>query len=227
MLKKNYNFEKGEVLLIDKPLNWTSFDVVKNIRTALGIRKIGHAGTLDPLATGLLILCTGKKTKEVNSFQEMEKEYEGKMVIGKTTPSVDLETAIDHEYDISHIREEEIYRVVNDFIGFIDQVPPVYSAIKVNGERVYKKARKGQSVELPPRKVNVLHFEITEVKLPELCFKVRCSKGTYIRSLVRDYGEKLGVGAYMTQLRRTAIGEFQVKQAVTPGDFLNALNIGI
>jgi len=227
MLKKNYNFEKGEVLLIDKPLNWTSFDVVKNIRTALGIRKIGHAGTLDPLATGLLILCTGKKTKEVNSFQEMEKEYEGKMVIGKTTPSVDLETAIDHEYDISHIREEEIYRVVNDFIGFIDQVPPVYSAIKVNGERVYKKARKGQSVELSPRKVNVLHFEITEVKLPELCFKVRCSKGTYIRSLVRDYGEKLGVGAYMSQLRRTAIGEFQVKQAVTPGDFLNALNIGI
>ncbi|MCZ6520819.1 MAG: tRNA pseudouridine(55) synthase TruB, partial [Bacteroidetes bacterium] len=208
MLKKTYNFEKGEVLLIDKPLNWTSFDVVKNIRNALGIRKIGHAGTLDPLATGLLILCTGKKTKEVNSFQEMEKEYEGKMVIGKTTPSVDLETAIDHEYDISHIREEEIYRVVNDFIGFIDQVPPVYSAIKVNGERVYKKARKGQSVELSPRKVNVLHFEITEVKLPELCFKVRCSKGTYIRSLVRDYGEKLGVGAYMSQLRRTAIGEF-------------------
>ncbi len=224
MLKKNYNFEKGEVLLIDKPLNWTSFDVVKNIRTALGIRKIGHAGTLDPLATGLLILCTGKKTKEVNSFQEMEKEYEGKMVIGKTTPSVDLETAIDHEYDISHIKEEEIYGVVNDFIGFIDQVPPVYSAIKVNGERVYEKARKGQSVELSPRKVNVLHFEITEIKLPELCFKVRCSKGTYIRSLVRDYGEKLGVGAYMSQLRRTAIGEFQVKQAVTPADFLNALN---
>ncbi|MCZ6900749.1 MAG: tRNA pseudouridine(55) synthase TruB [Bacteroidetes bacterium] len=223
MLKKTYNFEKGEVLLIDKPLNWTSFDVVKNIRNALRIKKIGHAGTLDPLATGLLILCTGKKTKEVNIFQEMEKEYEGKMVIGKTTPSVDLETAIDQEYDISHIREEEIYEVVNDFIGFIDQVPPVYSAIKVNGERVYKKARKGQSVELSPRKVNVLHFEITEVKLPELCFKVRCSKGTYIRSLVRDYGEKLGVGAYMSQLRRTAIGEFQVKQAVSPADFLNAL----
>jgi len=223
MLKKNYNFEKGEVLLIDKPLNWTSFDVVKNIRNALGIRKIGHAGTLDPLATGLLILCTGKKTKEVNIFQEMEKEYEGKMVIGKTTPSVDLETAIDQEYDISHIREEEIYEVVNDFIGFIDQVPPVYSAIKVNGERVYKKARKGEMIELSPRKVNVLHFEITQVKLPELCFKVRCSKGTYIRSLVRDYGKKLGVGAYMSQLRRTAIGEFQVKQAVTPADFLNAL----
>ena len=224
MLKKTYNFEKGEILLIDKPLNWTSFDVVKNIRNALGIGKIGHAGTLDPLATGLLILCTGKKTKEVNIFQEMEKEYEGKMVIGKTTPSVDLETTIDQEYDISHIKEEEIYEVVNDFIGFIDQVPPVYSAIKVNGERVYKKARKGQSVELSPRKVNVLHFKITEVKLPELCFKVRCSKGTYIRSLVRDYGKKLGVGAYLSQLRRTAIGEFQVKQAVTPADFLNALN---
>ncbi|MCZ6692876.1 MAG: tRNA pseudouridine(55) synthase TruB [Bacteroidetes bacterium] len=223
MLKKTYNFVKGEVLLIDKPLNWTSFDVVKNIRNALRIKKIGHAGTLDPLATGLLILCTGKKTKEVNIFQEMEKEYEGKMVIGKTTPSVDLETAIDQEYDISHIREEEIYEVVNDFIGFIDQVPPVYSAIKVNGERVYKKARKGEMIELSPRKVNVLHFEITQVKLPELCFKVRCSKGTYIRSLVRDYGKKLGVGAYMSQLRRTAIGEFQVKQAVTPADFLNAL----
>jgi len=224
MLKKTYNFIKGEVLLIDKPLYWTSFDVVKNIRNALRIKKIGHAGTLDPLATGLLILCTGKKTKEVNSFQAMEKEYEGKMVIGKTTPSVDLETDIDHEYDISHIREEEIHEVVNYFIGFIDQVPPVYSAIKVNGERVYKKARKGEMVELSPRKVNVLHFEITEVKLPELCFKVRCSKGTYIRSLVRDYGEKLGVGAYLSQLRRTAIGEFQVKQAVTPADFLNTLN---
>jgi len=224
MLKKTYNFIKGEVLLIDKPLYWTSFDVVKNIRNALRIKKIGHAGTLDPLATGLLILCTGKKTKEVNSFQAMEKEYEGKMVIGKTTPSVDLETDIDHEYDISHIREEEIHEVVNYFIGFIDQVPPVYSAIKVNGERVYKKARKGEMVELSPRKVNVLHFEITEVKLPELCFKVRCSKGTYIRSLVRDYGKKLGVGAYLSQLRRTAIGEFQVKQAVTPADFLNTLN---
>lgn len=215
------NQEPGSVLLIDKPYTWTSFDVVKKIRNTLKIKKIGHAGTLDPLATGLLILCTGKMTKQIDSYQAQEKEYEGKMVIGKTTPSIDLETDIDSEHDISHITEDAIFRNLGQFIGVISQVPPIYSAIKVDGKRVYKKARKGEDVVIEPRSVHIKEFEITDVSLPIISFRVVCSKGTYIRSLVRDFGQALAVGAYLSALRRTRIGEFCVSDALDVEAFIN------
>lgn len=211
--KSKFNFEEGEVLLIDKPLEWTSFDIVNKIRYAIKLKKIGHAGTLDPLATGLLILCTGKMTKKINEYQDMDKEYVGKMILGKTTPSFDLETAIDSEKDISGIIPEVIMETTKKFIGKIKQIPPIFSAIKVGGERLYKKARRGEDIKIEPREVHVDEFEITEIKLPEITFRVVCSKGTYIRSLVRDFGESLGSGAYMSALRRTRIGKFHVDNA--------------
>lgn len=206
---------QGSVILVDKPLEWTSFDVVNKLRYALKIKKIGHAGTLDPLATGLLILCTGKMTKQIEGYQAQEKEYTGKMVLGKTTPSVDLETAIDSETDISHLSKDAIYALTKKFTGIISQVPPVYSAIKVKGKRAYKSARKGEELKLRPREVEVRLFEITDVTLPEVSFRVICSKGTYIRSLVRDFGAALSVGAYLSELRRTRIGEYNIDQAKT------------
>jgi tRNA pseudouridine55 synthase len=216
------DFQQGVVLLIDKPYTWTSFDVVRKIRNTIKLKKIGHAGTLDPLATGLLVLCTGKMTKKIDTFQAQEKEYEGKMVIGKTTPSIDLETDVDSETDISHITEEMIFRNIGQFLGSISQIPPVFSAIKVGGKRVYEMARKGEAVAMEPRDVQIMEFEITDVSLPVLSFRVVCSKGTYIRSLVRDFGQALGVGAYMSALRRTRIGDFEVDQALTMNDFLEA-----
>lgn len=206
---------EGTVILIDKPLEWTSFDVVKKLRYFLKVKKIGHAGTLDPLATGLLVLCTGKMTKQIEKFQAQEKEYTGKLVLGKTTPSFDLETEIDSETDISHLKEKEIHEATGQFTGFIDQTPPAFSAIKVKGKRAYESARKGEAVELKSRQVEISHFEITNIQLPEVAFRVVCSKGTYIRSLVRDFGLALGVGAYMSELRRTRIGEFTIEQAQT------------
>jgi len=207
------NFEEGVVLLIDKPLEWTSFDVVGKVRNTIRIKKVGHAGTLDPLATGLLILCTGKMTKKIDTFQAQEKEYEGELVLGKTTPSYDMETEVDQEFDISTITETQIRENVRSFIGTISQFPPIYSAIKVGGEALYKKARKGETVEIKPREVTVSEFEITEINLPVVKFRVVCSKGTYIRSLVSDFGKALNNGAYMSALRRTRIGEFHVKDA--------------
>lgn len=205
--------ETDRVLLVNKPLRWTSFDVVRKLRYKLKIKKIGHAGTLDPLATGLLILCTGKMTKRIDEFQAQEKEYTGRFVIGQTTPSNDLETEVSSPADISHITKEQIYDATKRFIGVIDQVPPMHSAIFVDGKRAYELARKGKQVELKSRQVTISEFEITAIELPSISFRVVCSKGTYIRSLARDFGEALGVGAYLAELCRTRIGAFRLEDA--------------
>lgn len=203
------------VLLINKPLEWTSFDVVKKVRGKLRIKKIGHAGTLDPLATGLLILCTGKMTKRIDEFQAQEKEYTGKLVLGQTTPSYDLETAPSTPKDISVINPALIKQKASKFIGSIEQVPPLHSAIKVGGKRAYKLARSGQEAVLKARRVTVSEFEITNIDLPEVSFRIVCSKGTYIRSLAHDLGQELGVGAYLSELCRTRIGNFLLRDALT------------
>lgn len=203
------------VLLINKPLEWTSFDVVKKVRGKLQIKKIGHAGTLDPLATGLLILCTGKMTKRIDEFQAQEKEYTGKLVLGQTTPSYDLETVPSAPKDISFINAALIKQKANKFIGSIEQVPPLHSAIKVDGKRAYKLARSGQETVLKARQVTVSEFEITHIDLPEVSFRIVCSKGTYIRSLAHDLGQELGVGAYLSELCRTRIGNFLLRDALT------------
>lgn len=217
------DFQAGEVILIDKPYQWTSFDVVNKLRYGLKVKKIGHAGTLDPLATGLLILCSGKKTKEIDSYQAQEKEYTGTMVLGQTRPSIDRETEVDSERDISQLDEEQIRKVASRFQGLIEQVPPQYSAIKVKGKRVYEYARAGEEIKLQPRQVEVPLFEITRIELPEVDFRVICSKGTYIRSLVRDLGEALKAGAFLSELRRTRIGEFRVEDAQGPLEFLEGI----
>lgn len=206
---------EDRVILIDKPLEWTSFDVVNKLRKKLKIKKIGHAGTLDPLATGLLILCTGKMTKRIDEYQAQEKEYTGQLVIGQTTPSHDLETPVSEAKDIAHITDELITSAALKFTGMIDQIPPIHSAIKIDGKRAYKLARKGMEPELKPRSVLVSEFEITSIELPIVRFRIVCSKGTYIRSIARDFGEELGVGAYLSKLCRTRIGQFQLKDALT------------
>ncbi len=203
------------VLLINKPLHWTSFDVVKKLRYKLKIKKIGHAGTLDPLATGMLIVCTGKMTKRIDEYQAQEKEYTGTFVIGQSTPSNDLETEVNASMDISLISKELIHETGRKFIGVISQVPPAHSAIKVDGKRSYELARKGQEVELKAREVTIKEFEITSINLPRVDFRVVCSKGTYIRSLARDFGIALGNIAYLAALCRTRIGEFHLDQAIT------------
>lgn len=207
-----------QVLLVNKPLEWTSFDVVNKLRNKLKIKKIGHAGTLDPLATGLLIICTGKMTKQIDAYQAQEKEYTGKFVIGQTTPSHDLETEVSEPVDISGINEQKILEASQKFVGVLQQIPPLHSAIKVNGKRAYAFARKGKEVELKPRDVTVSEFTITKVNLPAVEFKIVCSKGTYIRSLARDFGEALGVGAYLAELCRTRIGSFSLSKAVSIED---------
>ncbi len=207
--------DPGTVILVDKPRTWTSFDVVKKLRYCLKVKKIGHAGTLDPLATGLLVLCTGKMTKQIESFQAQEKEYIGKFVIGATTPSYDLETEIENKVNVDHISESNILKAVELLTGEIEQTPPIYSAVKVDGKRAYKEARKGINVEIKPRTVNVRDFSITNLNLPEIEFKIVCSKGTYIRSIAHDLGQSLGVGAYLAELRRTRIGNFSIDSAKT------------
>lgn len=204
-----------QLLLINKPVGWTSFDVVNKLRYKLKIKKIGHAGTLDPLATGLLILCTGKMTKRIDEFQAQEKEYTGKFIIGQSTPSHDLETEVSEMKDISAISEAEIIEASKKFLGTIQQIPPLHSAIKVDGKRAYKMARKGKELELKPREVKITAFDIVEIKKPAVSFRIVCSKGTYIRSIARDFGNALGVGAYLTELCRTRIGEFNLKDAQT------------
>jgi tRNA pseudouridine55 synthase len=203
----------GEVFLIDKPLEWTSFDVVKKVRNALRIKKVGHAGTLDPLATGLLIVCAGKKTKSIDTYMGQEKEYTGTFVLGKTTESFDREKEIIEVADPSYLTLEDVKSAVTELTGDIFQIPPMHSAIKVDGKRVYESARKGIEVKMEPRPVTVSQFEITRFELPEIDFRIICSKGTYIRSLARDLGEKLEVGAYMSALNRTRIGEFRLEEA--------------
>lgn len=204
----------GQVLLINKPLRWTSFDVVKKLRYKLKIKKIGHAGTLDPLATGLLIVCSGKMTKSINDFMGMEKEYTGSLVIGQTTESYDLETTPTEPVDISHINAGAIRNAFASFTGIIQQTPPLHSAIKVNGKRAYELARAGEIAELKKREVEIKIFEIVKIELPRIDFRVVCSKGTYIRSLARDVGEVLGVGAYLSALCRTRIGTFKLEDAL-------------
>lgn len=211
------------VLLLDKPLKWTSFDVVNKVRYGGKFKKVGHAGTLDPLATGLLILCTGKKTKEIDTYQAQEKEYTGTLVLGKTTPSVDLETEFDATYPIEHITESAISEVVTKLTGHIEQIPPAHSAIKINGKRAYESARKGQDVEIKPRQVEVKEFDVDTSNFPEIHFRIVCSKGTYIRSMVRDFGKMLDSGAYMSALRRTRIGNFKIEDAKTIEQFLESL----
>lgn len=207
--------DPGKVLLVDKPLEWTSFDVVKKLKYKLKVKKIGHAGTLDPLATGLLILCTGKMTKQINTYQAQEKEYTGTFVIGSSTPSYDLETEINETRDISSLTKEKLEETAKTFIGVIEQVPPIFSAVKVDGKRAYKSARKGEEVKLKSREVTISEFQLTRISLPEVEFRVVCSKGTYIRSLARDFGLALDSVAHLSSLRRTRIGEFKVDSAKT------------
>ena len=206
---------EGRVLLVNKPLGWTSFDVVNKLRYRLKTKKIGHAGTLDPLATGLLIICTGKMTKRIDEYQAQEKEYTGKFVLGQSTPSHDLETEASEPEDISSISEDQIRGATQNFLGSIQQVPPLHSAIKVDGKRAYKLARKGKDVELKPREVFIKEFEITSIIKPVVEFRVVCSKGTYIRSLARDFGKALGTVAYLSELCRTRIGDFKLTDALT------------
>lgn len=208
-------FEDGQVLLIDKPLHWTSFDMVRKIRGMLRIKKVGHAGTLDPLATGLLIICTGKFTKKINEYMSAIKEYTGSFILGAVTPTYDLESLPEQEKDFSFVTDELLFTTVKKFEGEIDQFPPVYSAIKKEGVALYELARRGEAVELKSRKINIYDFIITSVELPIVHFKVICSTGTYIRSLAHDVGRDLGCGAYLSSLRRTKIGEFKVDDAET------------
>lgn len=219
----------GQVLLIDKPLHWTSFQAVNKlrweIRQAFNIKKIkvGHAGTLDPLATGLLVICTGKMTKQINIFQGQVKEYTGTFVLGSTTPSYDLETEIDQTYPTEHISEALIHETTKQFIGDIEQYPPVFSAIKKDGKRLYEFARAGEAVEIKSRTVHISEFEITSINGNSVEFRVVCSKGTYIRSLANDFGKALNSGAHLSVLRRTKIGDFSVDDAVTPEKFIEQL----
>lgn len=212
---------QGIMLLLDKPKEYTSARVVNIVKKFLDVNKAGHSGTLDPKATGLMIVCTGKKTKSLNDLLGSDKEYEGVMVIGEITKSYDSETEVYDKKDISHITEEQVNNCAEKFRGEIQQVPPMYSAVKFKGQPLYKMARKGKTMERLPRTVNIKEFEITSVDLPEVSFRVLCSKGTYIRSLVSDYGVELGTGAYLKELRRTKIGEFDIKDSITVEEFIN------
>lgn len=229
-LKKTYDFLGGEVLLFDKDLEWTSFDLVQRVRNGLcremGIKKlkVGHAGTLDPLATGLMILCTGKATKLIESFQEREKEYVATLKLGATTPSFDLETKEDSQAGIDHVTPALVEKALNKFLGETEQIPPVFSAVKVKGKRAFDYARNGEDLKLQPKKIVIQEIRAESIDLPFVTIRVVCSKGTYIRALARDIGEELKCGAYLTALRRTRIGEFKVENALKVGDFIK--NIG-
>jgi len=217
-------FLEGKVLLIDKPLQWTSFDMVKKVRWLTKIMKVGHAGTLDPLATGLLIICTGKYTKQINDYMGMVKEYTGSLVLGATTASYDLEQAPENFKSIDAITEAAILAATKQFVGTIFQMPPQHSAIKKDGKRLYESARQGIEVKVDPRQITIETFEITKIDLPTVEFRVVCSTGTYIRSLVHDFGQALGVGAYMSGLRRTKIGAFNVQDAIQWEDLEKEIN---
>jgi len=217
-----FNFQDGLIFLVDKPLGWTSFDVVNCLRIqicrTLGVKKfkVGHAGTLDPLATGLLLICTGKKTKEIEQLQNCDKEYTGTLKLGTTTPSYDGETAENSHFDIEHITTEVLHQTARQLTGNIKQVPPIFSAIKIDGKNAYIAARKGHDLKMAARPIAIHNFEITDINLPFVSFRVHCSKGTYIRSLAHDFGQLLNNGAYLTTLRRTKIGDYSVDDAATP-----------
>lgn len=227
---KAEDFLEGQILLIDKPLTWSSFQAVNKLKYVLKRKydlpkkfKIGHAGTLDPLATGLLIICTGKFTKKITEIQAQTKEYTGTIVLGATTPSYDLETEVDATFPTEHINEALILETTKQFLGEIDQKPPVFSAIKKDGKRLYEHARAGEEVEIASRKTTIFEFEITRIALPEVDFRVQCSKGTYIRSLAFDFGKALQSGGYLSVLRRTKIGDYSVENGITPEAFEKTL----
>jgi tRNA pseudouridine55 synthase len=220
------DYLNGQIILIDKPLKWSSFQAVNKLKYVLKNKfdlpkkfKIGHAGTLDPLASGLLIVCTGKFTKKITEIQAQAKEYTGTIIVGATTPSYDLETEIDAHFPTIHITDELIYKTVNQFLGEIDQKPPVFSAIKKDGKRLYEHARAGEVIDIIARKTTIHEFEITRIAMPEIDFRVVCSKGTYIRSLAYDFGVALQSGAHLSALRRTKIGDYDVKNAIDPNSF--------
>ncbi|NUN10674.1 MAG: tRNA pseudouridine(55) synthase TruB [Ignavibacteriaceae bacterium] len=217
--KTEFNFLKGEALLIDKPLNWSSFKVVHELRKIIGVKKIGHAGTLDPRATGLLILCTGKMTKSIDGYQGMPKVYTGDFMLGKRTKTMDTESEPYEEKSVSHLTPDLIINATKKFTGRILQVPPMYSAVNHQGSKLYQLAKKGEHVERKPREIEITEFTITEINLPIVKFRIACSKGTYIRVIAEDYGLELGCGAYLHSLRRTAIGEYKVDDAFTMSEF--------
>ncbi|MCM4163833.1 MULTISPECIES: tRNA pseudouridine(55) synthase TruB [unclassified Arenibacter] len=225
------DFLEGQVLLIDKPFGWSSFQAVNSLKWKIRKKfqlkkiKIGHAGTLDPLATGLLLICTGKSTKTINEIQGQKKEYTGTITLGGTTPSYDLETEINENFPIDHITKELIHSTAAQFIGDIEQIPPVFSALKKDGKRLYEYAREGKEVEIKKRKVTITEFEITAVELPLIHFRVVCSKGTYIRSLAHDLGKAMDSGAHLSSLKRTKIGDYNVNKALTPEEFGKLLQI--
>jgi len=222
-----FDFDSGETILIDKPFRWTSFHVVHKIRKAVGVKKVGHAGTLDPMATGLLIICTGKKTKEIIKYQELEKTYTGIITLGKSTPSMDLETGIIEEKPLENITEEKILETKKNFTGQILQTPPMYSAVKHKGKSLYKFARKGKTVKREPREVFISKFIIAKINLPDIFFEISCSKGTYIRVIANDLGMNLGCGAVLSSLRRTKIGNYNVENALSIDDFTGKIKLAL
>jgi tRNA pseudouridine55 synthase len=217
------DYNEGQLILIDKPYGKTSFQAVKHIKYNAKVKKVGHAGTLDPLATGLLIICTGKWTKKITDLQLQEKEYTGTFVLGATRPSFDMETEIGQTFDITGITEDNIKNATDQFTGIITQTPPIYSAVKVDGKRAYESARAGEEIVIKSKQVEVSVFEITAVRLPEIDFRIVCSKGTYIRSIANDFGKALNNGAYLSALRRTRIGEYKVEDALDFEGFKNSL----
>lgn len=219
--KLSQELTDGSVIAINKELDWTSFDVVKKIKRLFQLKKVGHAGTLDPKATGLLIVATGAKTKELDSYMNLEKEYSGKLHLGAETASFDTETEIISQKDINHLSENDLINATKKFLGNIEQIPPMHSAVKLGGKPLYKFARKGEEIKRDPRKITISEFSITDISLPFISFKVVCSKGTYIRSLVADYGNALGVGAYLSQLTRTRIGDFKLEDSYKISDLVN------
>ena len=216
-------YNNGQTLLIDKDLDWTSFDVVKKIKNIIKCKKVGHAGTLDPLATGLLIICTGKNTKKINDIQNQDKVYTGEFILGKSTPSHDLETEFNSQKDIKNITSDRIEEVSKRFVGEQLQRPPKFSAVKVNGKRAYEYARDNEEVKIKEKNINIYEFKITEFNLPNISFKISCTKGTYIRSIARDFGERLGCGAVLSKLRRTEIGNYNVEDAFKVNDLADKL----
>jgi len=223
------DFKNGQIIIVDKPLGWTSFQVVNKLRWAIRQKfrikkiKVGHAGTLDPLATGLLVVCTGKFTKKIHEFQSESKEYTGTITLGATTPSYDLETEIDQIFPTDHITQKNIQEVSKTFLGKIQQTPPLYSAIKKDGIRLYELARKGENTEINSREIEIFSFDITQIKIPEVKFRIVCSKGTYIRSIANDFGKALQSGAHLTALRRTKSGDFDLSNAVSPEEFVETI----
>lgn len=228
--QETYDFKEGQVILIDKPLEWTSFDIVNKMRYIIRNKfdykkiKIGHAGTLDPLATGLLIICSGKQTKQIETYQAQTKEYITTIKLGATTPSFDLETEEDATFPFEHIDEKQVVDLLKNMEGEQDQMPPMFSAKKVNGRRAYEAARKGEELELKPRTITIHTLELLECNIPYIKIKISCSKGTYIRSLARDIGKTLNSGGYLTELRRTKIGDYSVEKAMNISDFENIIN---